>query len=97
MLRRLSPAERVVFVLHDIFGMPFESVARTVGRTVTGCRQLAHRARQKIDENRGAVSFDVTAAEHRQVTEKFIAASANGDAADFARKHHGKTQSHVVR
>ena len=78
-LRRLSPAERVVFVLHDIFGVPFESVARTVGRTVPGCRQLARRARQKIDENRGAAGFDVTAAEHRQVTEKFIAAAAGGD------------------
>ena len=78
-LQRLSPAERVVFVLHDIFGVPFESVARTVGRTVPGCRQLARRARQKIDENRGAASVDVTAAEHRQVTEKFIAAAAGGD------------------
>jgi len=66
-------------VLHDIFGVPFESVARTVGRTVPGCRQLARRARQKIDENRGAAGFDVTAAEHRQVTEKFIAAAAGGD------------------
>ncbi len=79
MLQRLSPAERVVFVLHDIFGVPFESVARTVGRTVPGCRQLARRARQKIDENRGGASVDVTAAEHRQVTEKFIAAAAGGD------------------
>jgi len=77
-LQRLSPAERVVFVLHDIFGMPFESVAQTVGRTVPGCRQLARRARQKI-ESQGTVGSHVTAAEHRQVTEKFIAAAAGGD------------------
>jgi RNA polymerase sigma-70 factor (ECF subfamily) len=78
-LQRLSPAERVVFVLHDIFGVPFESVAQTVGRTAPTCRQLARRARQKIQANQGGVAFDVAAAEHRQVTEKFIAACATGD------------------
>jgi RNA polymerase sigma-70 factor, ECF subfamily len=78
-LQRLSPAERVVFVLHDIFGVPFESVAATVGRAVPSCRQLARRARQKIEQGSGAAGFDVTAAEHRQVTEKFIAAAAGGD------------------
>ena len=50
MLQRLSPAERVVFVLHDVFGMPFPAVAETVGRTAPACRQLAKRARQKIAE-----------------------------------------------
>src|SRR5499427_10312190 len=44
-LQRLTPAERVVFVLHDIFGMPFPVVAQTVGRTAPACRQLARRAR----------------------------------------------------
>jgi RNA polymerase sigma-70 factor, ECF subfamily len=77
-LQRLRPAERVVFVLHDIFGMPFDAVADTVGRTTAGCRQLATRARQRIADD-GSVRFDVTAAEHRRVTDKFIAASANGD------------------
>ena len=79
MLQRLSPAERVVFVLHDIFGMPFPTVAETVGRTAPACRQLAKRARQKIAEGRPGARFDVAAAEHRAVTEKFIAACANGD------------------
>jgi RNA polymerase sigma-70 factor (ECF subfamily) len=77
-LQRLSPAERVVFVLHDIFGMPFPVVARTVGRTAPACRQLATRARRKIAEGQGSRA-DVAAAEHRLVTEKFIAACANGD------------------
>ena len=77
-LQRLTPAERVVFVLHDIFQMPFGTVAETVGRSVQACRQLATRARQKISDGGGA-RFDVTSAEHRLVTEKFIAASANGD------------------
>ena len=78
-LQRLSPAERVVFVLHDIFQVPFDTVAQTVGRPTATCRQLARRARQKIEESQGGARFDVGAAEHRQVTEKFIAAAAGGD------------------
>ena len=79
MLQRLSPAERVVFVLHDIFSVPFESIAQTVGRPAATCRQLARRARRKIEDSQGGVSFDVGVTEHRQVTEKFIAACARGD------------------
>ena len=78
-LQRLSPAERCVFVLHDIFRMPFDEVAQTVGRTVVSCRQLARRARQKITSGQDAVRFDVASAEHRQVTDTFIAACASGD------------------
>ena len=78
-LQRLSAAERVVFVLHDIFGVPFDTVAETVGRPTATCRQLARRARQKIEDGQGGTRFDVGAAEHRQVTEKFIAAAAGGD------------------
>ncbi|HEY7014813.1 MAG TPA: RNA polymerase sigma factor SigI [Streptosporangiaceae bacterium] len=76
-LQRLSPAERVVFVLHDVFGVPFDSIAQTVGRPTASCRQLARRARQKISAGGGGVP--ITAAEHRQVTEMFIAACAGGD------------------
>jgi RNA polymerase sigma-70 factor (ECF subfamily) len=43
-MRRLSPGERVAFVLHDVFGIPFETIAETVGRPVGTCRQLARRA-----------------------------------------------------
>jgi RNA polymerase sigma-70 factor (ECF subfamily) len=78
-LQRLSPAERVVFVLHDIFAVPFDSIAQTVGRPAATCRQLARRARQKVADSQGDVTFDVGAAEHRDVTEKFIAACASGD------------------
>ena len=76
MLQRLSPAERVVFVLHDVFQLPFAEVARTVGRPEPSCRQLARRARQKMS---GGARFDVAATEHHLVTEKFIAACATGD------------------
>jgi RNA polymerase sigma-70 factor (ECF subfamily) len=82
-LRRLSPGERVSFVLHDVFGVPFDAIAETVGRPVGTCRQLARRARTKIalaQPKPGEVSTaQVSMAEHQLVTEKFITACANGD------------------
>lgn len=78
-LQRLTPAERVVFVLHDIFQVPFDEVAATVGRSAPACRQLARRARQKTGEGSAAGRLDVRPAEHRRVTDKFIAACATGD------------------
>lgn len=79
MLERLSPPERVVFVLHDIFRMPFEEIAASVGRPVAYCRQLARRARQKIASQQDPARFDIASTEHRLVTEKFIAACASGN------------------
>jgi RNA polymerase sigma-70 factor (ECF subfamily) len=79
-LRRLSPGERVAFVLHDVFGVPFDAIAETVGRPVGTCRQLARRARAKF----GAAQpkwIEVASTEHQLVTEKFITACANGDIA----------------
>jgi RNA polymerase sigma-70 factor (ECF subfamily) len=78
-LERFSPSERVVFVLHDIFGMPFDTISETVGRTPAACRQIARRARQKVEEGEGSHRFEVTNSESRVVTEKFIAACAGGD------------------
>jgi RNA polymerase sigma-70 factor (ECF subfamily) len=81
-LQRLTPAERVVFVLHDIFQLPFQAVAETVGRAAPACRQLAVRARAKIAAGQqDTVDAGVLLAEHRLVTEKFIAACATGDLA----------------
>lgn len=77
-LRRLSPGERVSFVLHDVFQMPFEEIAETVGRPVGTCRQLARRARGKFADGAPRVA-DIADAEHQLVTERFITACANGD------------------
>lgn len=77
-MRRLSPGERVAFVLHDVFQMPFETIAQTVGRPVGTCRQLARRARAKIAAA-GPPITEVTDVEHQLVSEKFITACANGD------------------
>ncbi|BBZ50420.1 RNA polymerase sigma factor SigI [Mycobacterium heidelbergense] len=79
-LRRLSPGERVAFVLHDVFGVPFDAIAETVGRPVGTCRQLARRARGKFTVAQPK-SAEVASAEHQLVTEKFITACANGDLA----------------
>ena len=79
-LRRLSPGERVSFVLHDVFQMPFEEIADAVGRPVGTCRQLARRARSKFSDASLRVS-DVSVVEHQLVTDKFITACANGDLA----------------
>jgi RNA polymerase sigma-70 factor (ECF subfamily) len=77
-LRRLSPGERVSFVLHDVFGVPFDSIAETVGRPIGTCRQLARRARAKFAIAQPKPG-EVPVAEHQLVTEKFITACANGD------------------
>ena len=77
-LRRLSPGERVSFVLHDVFGVPFDAIADTVGRPVGTCRQLARRARTKFALGQPKPG-DVATTEHQLVTEQFITACANGD------------------
>jgi RNA polymerase sigma-70 factor (ECF subfamily) len=78
-LERMSPAERVVFVLHDVFDFPFERVAPMVGRTVAACRQLASRARKRVEEEAGSARFAINPAEQRRVVVAFIAACASGD------------------
>lgn len=84
MVQRLSPAERVAFVLHDVFSVPFDTIAETVGRSAPACRQLARRARQKIAAGQASLSPAglgpvVAASEHRAITEKFLTACATGD------------------
>lgn len=82
-LERLSPAERVAFVLHDIFGVPFDAIAETVGRPEASCRQLARRARLKLEAPDGQRRTPVTSDEHRLVTDRFITACANGNFDDL--------------
>ncbi|OBI21786.1 RNA polymerase subunit sigma [Mycobacterium sp. E2462] len=79
-LRRLSPGERVAFVLHDVFGEPFDTISQTVGRPSGTCRQLARRARAKFAAAQPKLN-DVATAEHQRVTEAFRTACADGDLA----------------
>jgi RNA polymerase sigma-70 factor, ECF subfamily len=78
-LERLTPAERIVFVLHDIFQTPFESIATTVGRPAATCRQLARRARLKVASDVAVVAHDVDAVQHRLIIDQFIDAVSRGD------------------
>jgi len=76
-LDTLSPAERLAFVLHDTFGLPFEQIAPIVDRSVTATRQLASRARRRV---RGAgPSGDVSQARQQELVHAFLAASRAGD------------------
>lgn len=79
-LENLTPAERVAFVLHDVFGMDFDSLASVVDRTPAACRQLASRARRRVQDEAPPRSR-VTAAELSHVTAAFLQASADGDVA----------------
>jgi RNA polymerase sigma-70 factor (ECF subfamily) len=76
-LERLSPLERAAFLLHDVFGMPFEEVAASIGRDAAAARQLAARARQHVHEARPR--FAVDPAQGLALAEAFLAASRSGD------------------
>jgi RNA polymerase sigma-70 factor (ECF subfamily) len=78
-LERLTPAERATFVLHDVFGFTFEDVARIVGRSVEASRQLASRARKRIDDETGPARFEVDRAEVGRIAERFISAATDGN------------------
>jgi RNA polymerase sigma-70 factor (ECF subfamily) len=78
-LERLSPAERASFVLHDVFQYRYEEVASILGRSPASCRQLASRARRTLREEPATGRFPVDAAQHRQVSERFIEACTGGD------------------
>ena len=77
-LDRLPPAERLAFVLHDTFGLPFDDIAPIVERTPTATRQLASRARRRV-RGAGPTSSDVPLARQREIVDAFIAASRAGD------------------
>jgi len=79
MLERLHPAERIAFVLHDVFDVPFDTIAETLGRPVATCRQLARRARQKIAEDPPNLRYTLPTADQRHITQAFIAACATGE------------------
>src|SRR5918995_3066288 len=76
-LETLPPAERLAFVLHDMFAVPFEEIAPIVGRSEVATRQLASRARRRV---RGAAtSADADLACQREAVDAFLAASRDGD------------------
>ncbi|MFR9798408.1 RNA polymerase sigma factor SigJ [Streptomyces sp. MS06] len=76
-LDTLSPAERLAFVLHDMFDVPFDDIAPVLGRTAVATRQLASRARRRVQGAAPAADTDPT--RKRDVVDAFLAASRGGD------------------
>ncbi|MCP3819747.1 RNA polymerase sigma factor SigJ [Streptomyces sp. A3M-1-3] len=76
-LETLPPAERLAFVLHDLFAVPFDEIAPIVDRTPAAARQLASRARRRVQGAAPAPDADLV--RHREVVDAFLAASRGGD------------------
>lgn len=76
-LERLSPLERAAFLLHDVFGLPFEEVAGTIDRDAAACRQLAARARSHVRDARPRYKLEKKRG--IELAEAFFAASRSGD------------------
>jgi len=77
-LERLSPEQRVAFVLHDVFGVPFEEIASVLATTAVAARQLASRARRAVTGG-GVPRHTADLAEQRRVVTAFLAAAEHGD------------------
>jgi RNA polymerase sigma-70 factor (ECF subfamily) len=75
-MESLAPAERLAFVLHDMFAVPFDEIAPIVGRSPTATRQLASRARRRVQ---GAAVADADTGAQREVVDAFLAAAREGD------------------
>jgi RNA polymerase sigma-70 factor (ECF subfamily) len=75
-LDSLTPAERLAFVLHDAFGVPFADIASALGRSEAAAQQLASRARRRV---RGSPEPDPDVARQREIVDAFFAASRDGD------------------
>jgi RNA polymerase sigma-70 factor (ECF subfamily) len=76
-LERLSPEQRAAFVLHDVFGVPFDEIAATLNITPAAARQLASRARKAVAD--GGVRSNPDLGEQRRVLEAFLGAAREGD------------------
>jgi RNA polymerase sigma-70 factor (TIGR02957 family) len=76
-LETLGPTERAVFVLHEVFDVPFDEIAEAVGKTPAAVRQIAHRARDHVAARRPRVQVDQS--EQERVIDRFLAALNTGD------------------
>ena len=76
-LERLSPDQRAVFLLCDVFGYPYDEVASMIGKTPSACRQLAVRARRRLADERPR--FDASRQERDELVRRFVAAAQRGE------------------
>src|ERR1700685_364007 len=84
LLESLSPPERAVFLLREVFGYGYQEVAEAVGKTEPACRQIFARARRRIDE--GRPRFETSRAEGEELTSLFLAAARGGDMSSLIQK-----------
>jgi 3,4-dihydroxy 2-butanone 4-phosphate synthase/GTP cyclohydrolase II len=77
LLERLTPEERGVFLLHEIFDYPYEEIAMLLKKSATSCRQLLHRARTRLAH--ASTRFASTQEQQEQITERFLSSSRQGD------------------
>jgi RNA polymerase sigma-70 factor, ECF subfamily len=77
LLEQLSPLERAAFLLREVFGYPYAQVAETLDRSQDSCRQLVARARRHLDAERPR--YEVDAARHEELTDRFLEACLTGD------------------
>ncbi len=80
-LDALAPAERAAFVLHDVFGYPFDEISTVMGRSGTAVRQLASRARRKVQGVPEPAASQAARAESQRVVDAFLTAARGGDLA----------------
>ena len=78
-LERLAPVERAVFLLHEVFGVGYDEIAESVGRSAATCRQIAHRAREHVEARRPRFTAD--RAQREELFDRFLAAAEQGDLA----------------
>jgi RNA polymerase sigma-70 factor (ECF subfamily) len=81
LLEQLTPVERAVFLLHDVFGYGYAEVARTIGKSEENCRQLATRARRHIEAEKPR--FEASRRERERLAERFFAAVGDGNVDDL--------------
>jgi RNA polymerase sigma-70 factor (ECF subfamily) len=81
MLERLAPLERAVFVLREVFDYDYAEIADMVARSPANCRQIFHRARQRLGEEESR--FSATREQQERITQQFLDASATGDVQDL--------------
>ena len=77
LLERLTPVERAAFLLHDVFGYGYEELVGVLSKSEATCRQIVHRARMHVTENRPR--FDPAPEQHERLLLEFVAAASSGD------------------
>lgn len=77
LLERLTPVERAAFLLHDVFGYDYEELVRVLTRSEATCRQIVHRARRHVAENRPR--FDPAPEQHQRLLHEFVTATSSGN------------------